>query len=83
VSIKEDDVPRENEVPEFAPGDIYEDAFYHPCLCVGASMKEDEVWGISLLDGSYPRSCSITYSHPRKLSVAEAWGIKKKMQHIP
>ena len=43
----------------FAPGDIYEDVIYHPCLCVGVSVEEDELWGISLIDGSYPRNCSI------------------------
>jgi hypothetical protein len=56
------------------PGDIYEDCSYHPCLCVGAT--EHEVWGVSLIDGSQPRSCDIQNCDVRLLSVDEAWQIK-------
>lgn len=59
-----------------APGDLYEDVFSHPCLCVGVSEAADEVWGISLIDGSQPRSCSLAHNDIRKISVAEAWELK-------
>jgi hypothetical protein len=35
-------------------GDIYEDCGFHPCLCVKIDEEDDEVQGISLVDGSYP-----------------------------
>jgi hypothetical protein len=59
---------------EFKPGDIYEDCACHPCLCVEAT--EYEVSGISLIDGSQPRSCDIGPCGVRHLTVAEAWNIK-------
>jgi hypothetical protein len=59
---------------EFKPGDIYEDCSYHPCLCVEAT--ESEVLGISLIDGSQPRSCDIGACGVRHLTIAEAWDIK-------
>ena len=63
---------------KFAPGDLYEDVFFHPCLCVGVSEQDDEIWGISLVDGSHPRSCSLARSDIRKLKVDEAWELKRK-----
>ena len=66
----------------FAPGDLYEDVFYHPCLCVVVNEADDEIWGISLIDGSYPRSTSLSLSAPRKMSVDEAWVLKRKLQKI-
>ena len=63
---------------QFVPGDIYEDVFFHPCLCIGVSEKDDEIWGISLIDGSYPRACSLANSAIEKLTVEEAWQIKQK-----
>jgi len=62
---------------EFKPGDLYEDVFGHPCLCVGVSKADDEIWGISLIDGSHPRACSLQRSDIRRLSVTEAWDIKQ------
>ena len=59
-----------------SPGDIYEDCFYHPVLCVGVDYEDDEIWGISLIDGSQPRSCSLAFCGVRKLTVEEAWKIK-------
>jgi len=64
----------------FIPGDIYEDGFGHPCLCVEVNLALDEIWGISLIDGSYPRSCSLLHSGIHKLTVAKAWAIK--MTHL-
>jgi hypothetical protein len=56
---------------DLRPGDIYEDCAYHPCLCV--RIEDDDVEGISLVDGSFPRSCSIQHCGVRRLSPAEAW----------
>jgi hypothetical protein len=58
------------------PGDIYEDCSYHPVLCLGADYKTDEVWGVSLIDGTYPRSCSLRFCGVRKLTPKQAWEIK-------
>ena len=55
-------------------GDIYEDSAYHPCLCIEAT--EDGIWGISLIDGSYPRSEDPLVSGVKKLTVEEAWKVK-------
>ncbi len=52
------------------PGDIYEDTDYHPVLCTEAD--EDDVSGISLIDGSAPRSCSLSHCDVQRLSVVEA-----------
>ena len=60
-------------VTDLKPGDIYEDCFYHPCLCVFVSLEDDEIQGISLVDGTYPRSCSVEHCGVRKLTVDEAW----------
>ena len=57
---------------EILPGDIYEDCAYHPVLCILVSEEDDEIAGISLIDGSYPRSCSLVHCGVRKLSVLEA-----------
>lgn len=68
----------------FAPGDLYEDCAYHPCLCVGVVDNDDEegIWGISLIDGSYPRKCSLYHCGVRKLTIDEAWEIKRATQKI-
>ncbi|MFC3813374.1 hypothetical protein [Lysobacter sp. GCM10012299] len=58
------------------PGDIYEDPFFHPCLCVGEA--DGAVWGISLIDGSYPRTTDVSVSGVRLLSPKEAWEWKSK-----
>jgi hypothetical protein len=39
-------------------GDIFEDCAFHPVLCLGADYQQNDLWGISLIDGTYPRSCS-------------------------
>jgi len=51
-------------------GDYYEDCAYHPCLCI--RVDDDEVSGISLIDGLYPRSCSVFGCAIRKLSRKES-----------
>lgn len=58
------------------PGDIYESCSYHPCVCLGVDYKNDHIWGISLIDGSYPRSCSLLHCGVRKITPKQAWQIK-------
>ena len=60
-----------NKVGQIKPGDIYEDSAFHPCICIG--VENAEIWGISLVDGSYPRSEEIGLSGVRKLTTEEAW----------
>lgn len=60
--------------PEFKPGDIYEDCAFHPCLCT--RFEEYNIEGISLIDGSMPRSCDIDHCGVRKLTLEEALRIK-------
>jgi len=50
-------------------GDIYEDCAYHPVRCTEADAEG--VAGVSLIDGSSPRSCSIKHCGVRKLTQAE------------
>ena len=57
---------------DIKPGDIYEDCFYHPVLCTAIQEDGDEINGISLVDGSYPRACSLEHCGVRKLSIEEA-----------
>lgn len=56
-------------------GDIYQDCAYHPVLCT--SSCGDDIEGISLIDGSWPRCCSIRNCAPRKISLKEAMKIKE------
>lgn len=58
------------------PGDIYEDCNYHPVLCIDIDYEADDIWGISLIDGSSPRSCSLLHCGVVKLTPEEAWKIK-------
>jgi hypothetical protein len=52
-------------------GEIYEDAFFHPCLCLG--VVDGQAWGISLIDGTYPRHADLRVSGTPKLTLEEAW----------
>jgi hypothetical protein len=61
----------------FKPGDYYEDCSYHPCLCIEVD-KNDGIKGISLIDGSSPRSCDLNHCGVRKLSLAEVLLWKQK-----
>jgi len=56
---------------QIKPGDIYENCNFQPCICMG--VDGDDVWGISLIDGSYPWSCSIAHCAIRKLTPQEAY----------
>lgn len=59
------------------PGEIYEDTFCHPCLCLGVDVEGGCAWGVSLIDGSYPRTCDLFMSGIRKLTPEEAWRWKE------
>jgi hypothetical protein len=49
-------MPREIKTTgSLSPGDFYEDCTYHPCLCISVNEGDDEICGISLVDGSSPR----------------------------
>ncbi len=58
------------------PGDIYEDCNFHPVVCLGVNYKADEIWGASMIDGTHPRTCSLSSCGVRKLSIKQAWQIK-------
>ena len=59
------------------PGDIYEDVFFHPCLCIGID-DTGFAWGISLIDGSYPRTTDLYKSGIRRLTIEQAWEWKTR-----
>jgi hypothetical protein len=61
---------------EFKPGDIYEDSFYHPVLCTHVDYENDDISGISLIDGTQPRNCSLIHSGIRLLTLEESINIK-------
>jgi hypothetical protein len=52
------------------PGQYYEDCSFHPCLCV--RVDRDEVSGVSLIDGSYPRSCDVSHCGVIRLTFKQA-----------
>jgi hypothetical protein len=54
---------------EFRPGDIYEDCSFHPVLCT--YVDEDEIGGVSLIDATEPRACSLSGCAVIKLSIAD------------
>ncbi|MEH6415709.1 hypothetical protein [Pseudomonas sp. CGJS7] len=60
-----------------SPGDVYEDAFCHPCLCFGID-DAGFVWGVSLIDGSYPRTTDPHGSGIRRLTIEQAWEWKQR-----
>lgn len=57
-------------------GAIYEDCAFHPVLCTYSSLEDDEVRGISLIDGGV-RSCSILHCGPQPLTLDAVLEIKK------
>jgi hypothetical protein len=52
---------------EIKPGEIYEDCSFHPVLCL--YNDGDQIHGVSLIDASAPRACSIGHCAVVKLSV--------------
>lgn len=65
---------------KFKLGDIYLDVFDHPTVCleidIDYARKDISLAGVSLFDGSYPRSCSVVHSAPDKIAYEEAWKMK-------
>jgi hypothetical protein len=59
----------EDQPGRIKPGDIYEDCSFHPVLCTFADG--DEIEGISLIDATTPRACSVGHCGVIKLSVAD------------
>ncbi|MFC4611950.1 MULTISPECIES: hypothetical protein [Streptomyces] len=58
-------------------GDIYEDCSFHPVLCTEIDDDGGVVLsGISLIDGSFPRSCDGHYCWPIRIPVEEVMTIK-------
>jgi len=56
----------------FYVGCIYEDCRFHPVECTLASADTDELQGTSLIDGSWPSSCSIEHCGPVLLTREQA-----------
>lgn len=65
------------------PGGLYEDCAYHPCLTMGVDGEQDDIWGISLIDGTWPRSCSLRCCGVVSLSLAQAWCWKMRGPQYP
>jgi len=62
-------------VDEIVVGTIYEDCAYHPVLCTYKNGDEDEMEGISLIDGQI-RRCSVFHCGAEPLTLAQALAIK-------
>lgn len=60
----------EDRPGEIRPGDIYEDCSFHPVLCTYID-DGDEIGGISLIDATSPRACSLSGCAVTKLSIAD------------
>lgn len=69
---------------KFKLGDIYLDGFYHPTVCLRIDIdyerKDIGLEGVSLLDGSWPRGCSVVHSGPDKITCEEAWNMKEEYE---
>ena len=53
-------------------GDIYEHCSYHPVRCTEIDIDNDDISGISLVNGVGPMSCSFVHCGVRKLTEQEA-----------
>ncbi|WP_290053506.1 hypothetical protein [Amycolatopsis solani] len=54
---------------DIRPGEIYEDCSFHPVLCT--YVDDDEIGGISLIDASAPRACSLSGCAVRTLTIED------------
>ncbi len=80
-------------LPKLRPGDVYLDCANHPVVCTESDLvTQSGSWfgpwdydlaGVSLLDGSHPRSCSAKHCAPRKVSYefAVLWVASKSERH--
>lgn len=66
----------EREKIDVRPGMIYEDCAFHPVLCTHVH-DDDSVSGISLIDGSFPRNCSLIHCGIVLLSIEDAIQIRR------
>jgi hypothetical protein len=62
---------------DFQIGGFFEDCRYEPMICVNVSVDEDDLVGISLIDGRGPASCSIAHCGPEILTIGQAVWIKE------
>ncbi|QKW44457.1 hypothetical protein [Streptomyces microflavus] len=61
-------------------GDIYEDCSFHPVFCTEIDDDGGVVLsGISLIDGSYPRSCDAQHCGPIRIPVVDLVAIKQDL----
>ncbi|MFI1400377.1 hypothetical protein [Streptomyces sp. NPDC020681] len=59
-------------------GDVYEDCSFHPVLCTEIDDDGGVVLsGISLIDGSFPRSCDGQHCAPIRIPVEGVMAIKR------
>jgi hypothetical protein len=69
------DLRRYYSWPRVKVGEVYEDCSYHPVMCTEsvrhAWFMDHDLAGISLLDGSGPRSCSVRHCGVRLMSPEE------------
>jgi hypothetical protein len=64
------------KLPRFKEGDLYLDCGWHPVVCTEVTWTcwrwlgpyDRDLAGVSLLDGSSPRSCSVIHCDPQKLT---------------
>jgi hypothetical protein len=64
---------------EFYVGCIFEDCAFHPVLCTAIEDGLDgdaELLGISLIDGTGPRSCSVLHCGPEILLLEQVVAIR-------
>jgi hypothetical protein len=62
--------------PPIEPGMVYEDCAFHPVFCTHVH-SDDSVSGISLLDGSAPRTCDLFHCGVIPLSIATVLEIRR------
>jgi hypothetical protein len=55
---------------------IYEDCAFHPVLCTHVH-DDDSISGISLIDGSGPRNCSLVHCGVELLTVDDVIAIRQ------
>ncbi|MET7943358.1 hypothetical protein [Streptomyces sp. NPDC005302] len=62
-------------------GDIYEDCSFHPVLCTAVDEVAGIVLsGVSLIDGSFPRSCDALHCGPIRIRVEDVMTIKQDLE---
>ncbi|UUN29189.1 hypothetical protein [Streptomyces sp. FIT100] len=61
-------------------GDVYEDCSFHPVLCTEIDNDGDVVLsGISLIDGTFPRSCDARHCGPIRIQFEDVMAIKRDL----